>query len=1109
MLLIAYYATNRLQSWSLTKKLLLIMKFTAFILLVACMQVSARGRAQNVSISVSNTSIKKVFQEVKKQTGYDFFYDKNDLQRAGTVSLKLNNVPLDEALRQCLKNQPLTYTIIEKTIIVRKKEDEKNDDEVTLPLNSQPVTNYSIITGHVTDSKNKPLNGASVTIKGSQVMTSTDAAGSFKIPIASSDAVLVVSYVGYTSREIPVKNNNDLQIVLQEANSEMNQVVVIGYGTQKAKDITSAVSTLPVSDIKNRPISLVADAMMGKATGVQVLQPSGKPGGDFTVLVRGMSSVTGGSQPLYVVDGVIVSNVSYIDPANIESISVLKDAAAAGIYGAAGSTNGVVLIKTKQGVKGKARVDANVYYGQQQLAKKLPVLNNTQLKDLLHDVATNGGQPVPDISQYLGNNNDWQDLVYRKAPMMGVNLSTSGGGEKGNFYAGIGYVSQSGIAITSDYKRYSAKLAVDQEVTSWMKFGADVNYRRTVSHDVPDNNNGRFGGFVAAALTAPMYGPIKDSNGYYASIPLSSGILNPLGDIYQRNTVNTVNGLMGNANLQINLPLSITYKSIFGVQLDNMVSSYFMDPTKTTQAASINGQGGYFTTELIRYTWDNTLNYSKRFNDHNINFVVGSSYIKNSTVSSAQEARNFVNGVTRLAGASTWMTNSTSSDAWQSMSYFGRLQYDYKGKYLASASLRQDGSSRFGINNKHALFPAVSLGWRLSSESFIQRLNFFDDLKLRASWGVTGNTPTNSYPSYSQLSVGANYPYDGSAMSNGVVLSNLAGNPDLKWEHTNQYNIGIDLAIFNHRLGFTADYYNKRTHDLIFLRSLPLSTGQSYKYVNIPDAYIQNSGIEFSLNGKPVENKNFTWSSNFNVSFNKNIVQNLSDADIIYDGSILLLNATTSITKSGYALGSFYGYVSNGVDPKTGDMKFQDLDHNGVIDSKDRTVIGSPQPKAYYGFSNEFSYKNFSLNVLIDGVQGNKVFNATKLELTYMSDYSNQSTDVLGRWKQSNDASSLPRAVYGDPTGNARISSRYLEDGSFLRLRNVTLGYNLPKAFCEKIKVSGVSFYGGLQNLFVLTKYSGYSPDLNAGNSSTTVQGFDLGTYPKYKSVTVGANIQL
>ena len=1077
--------------------------------------VSARGYSQKVSLSLSNASLGKVFREITRQTGYSFLYTDEVLNGMPKVDIRIKDVPLEMALDYCFKDLPLTYSIVEHTVVIKRKQ--------------EPAPSFGMpVHGRVTDSAGTPMAGVSVTIAGGTRGVQTDADGLFTINVPER-ARLHFSFVGYEGMDVPVENKTTINITLQLNPTSLNDMVLIGYGSQRRRDITSAISTVNVSDASERPIVSAAEVLAGKSPGVQILQPSGKPGSDFTVFVRGIASLTGNTQPLYVIDGVVSYDTHSLDPNTIQSISILKDASAAGIYGAAGSTNGVVLITTKKGVKGKSRVDVNMYTGTQEITKKIKLLNSQQLATLLTQEQVNSGNTgytIPD-SLVTANNNNWQDLVYRKAPMTGINAGFSGGSDKGSWYFGVGYLNQDGIAVTCGYRRYSILLNLEQQMNTWLSVGTHVSYNRTGYNDVYDNvraqdDGGLYGGFVLSALNTPPFSSIYNTNGdgTYGFSAFSQGLPNPLGDIYGVNNYTIGNNLLGDGHIVIKLPLGLSFRSQLGATLENSYQTIYLDPRLPEGALQLGGEGSYNTAESFRYIWDNTLTFDKKIGKNSIDVIMGSSASKQQDHSSAQSGYGFPSyAVHVLSAASTYTVNNTYADAWTLESFFGRVNYSYDEKYLLSASIRRDGSSRLGISNQWANFPAFSGGWRASDEAFLRDVTLISDLKLRVGWGATGNLPADLYPSFSQLSGGNNYAFDGTTTSSGTAPSSQAGNPNLLWEETKQFKTGLDIAVLGSRLSLSADYYIKRTHDLILSVNEPQTTGVSTKELNMP-GYVQNKGFEFLLSGEIFKRDHgLNWTSALNMSFNRNVVELPAGTSPILTGYIADIGGDAGIVKGGLPLGSFWGYVDEGVNPQTGNINFKDLNHDGVIDpDNDRTFIGSALPKFTFGFSNQLSFQRFELNVLIDGVYGNKIFDATRMETEDMTDMVNQTTAVLRRWEKPGDITDVPRAFYGSgtPAGtvpNYSISSRWVENGSFLRFRQMTLAYNLDKSWVSKAGFSGIRLYVTLQNMFIITGYKGYSPELNVttstGTNLATQEGFDHGTYPQAKSVTFGINVAL
>jgi TonB-linked SusC/RagA family outer membrane protein len=991
----------------------------------------------------------------------------------------------------------------------------------------------SAVKGVVKDDQGLPLPGATVVIKGTTEATSTDLNGKYSINV-SPTATLVFSFVGFNNQEIPVNNQTEINVTLTSNNKQLSEVVVVGYGSQRKRDITSAIATVDVKDVSSRPIVNTSEILDGKAAGVQVFNASGAPGGgNFSVRIRGASSPNG-SEPLYVVDGVVVTNTASIDPNNIESVSVLKDASAAGIYGSLGATNGVVLITTKKGAKGETKVEINMYAGKQQIVKKLDLLNADQYKSLISDEYTNAGQTVPAFPSNFTANNNWQDLTYRTANQSGVNVGLSGGSEKGTFYIGLGDLNQDGIINGTNFKRYSINLNLEQKAKEWLTFGTNIAYNRTNGRTVNDNSSANHGGTVLAALSTPPIVPIYGANGMYQSN--SDNTTNPLDDIYSNNNKYIRNNLLGNVHTEITLPYSIKYRSQFGISLNNYNNDSFTNPLTNQGASQVNGIGSSENNETFRYTWDNTLTYTTVINKkHSITAVIGTSAIEEKYTDSYLYGTGFPAGVTTLNAASANKQVSTYKTDWTTNSYFGRVNYGYADKYLVTASLRADGSSRAGINNQWGYFPAVSAAWRISQESFLKDNNFISDLKLRAGYGEVGNLPQTIYNSYSTLSP-TGYLFGGNAAS-GYYPTNPAGNPNLKWESTKGLNIGFDISVLNEKLTLSGDYYNKKTSNFIFPVVISAAEGgaSNLKNTNLP-GHILNEGVEFTLTARIIDAKDFKWTATLNASFNRNNVSGIPqilDANgnnvdqtfpfggIAFGGSGNATNLT--IVKNGLPLGAFYGYQFAGVDPANGNALYKTASGGTTAAPTitDQAYLGSGLPKAVYGFANTVTYKNFSLDFLFDAVAGNKVFDATRVETEGMFLIGNASTAVLGRWKKPGDITNIPAAVYGgtNSAGTSTIlpSSRFIENGSFLRLKNLSLSYQIRSSLLEKQGIK-VRVFATAQNLFTITKYKGYYPEVNSfsgssqsngslGSPSSTAIGIDYGTYPQTKTYTAGLNV--
>ncbi len=1082
------------------------MKLSILFILLGILQAKADVRAQgSISLNVQQTEIAKVLNKIEKKGEFRFLYNYDLPSLKTKVDVNWQNTGINEALSKLFANTDLTFKILNNNLIV----------VVSGKLQRQPIR----ITGTVTGDSNEPLSGVTVQVKGGSGGTSTNNKGEYSIT-ADDTATLVFSYIGYTSKEVAVKGQNVVDAQLNASGKALDQVVVIGYGTQRKGDITSAVSTISVKDVSSRPVISTSEVLAGKAPGVQVFQPSGAPGADFSVRIRGLASPNG-AEPIYVIDGVVAGDTRSIDPSTIESISVLKDAAAAGIYGAAGSTNGVVLITTKQGSKGKTRTEINGYTGIQQITKKLDVLNNQQYLALLKDEYTNAGQTVPTLPTNFTANNNWQDLIYHTAVQTGANATFSGGSPKGTWVLGLGYLNQDGIVQTTNFKRYSVNFKLEQSMNDWLSVGSHISYNRTYNTTISDNLSAQHGGTILAALTTPPIVPVKDAQGVYAAN--FDGTDNPVGNLYDKTYSTATNNLLGDIHAEIKLPFNLKYRSQVGISLEQYNYNFFLNPFNNAYGISIQGQATNTTQEVLRYTLDNTLTWNKSFGEHSINAVVGTETINEKYYNNSQSGRGFATAaVPTLNGASSNQSVYSFQTDWAVLSYFGRINYSYQDKYLFTGSIRADGSSRVGINNKYGYFPAFSGGWRVSKEDFMQNASWIEDLKIRAGWGETGNLPpaqTTAYPSYNSYSASSPYLFGGN-VAPGIAPANPIGNPNLKWEAGRQVNIGFDLSVLKGRVSLSGDYYNKKTKNLIFLLTLPATTGNNDGQIleNLP-GYDMNKGFEFALTGVVFKSKNFSWTSTLNMSFNTNRISGLDSSQTFYYGGITYggggTNQYVSVIRNGLPLGAFWGYVSQGVDPATGNEKFADLNHDGVINSDhDRTYLGSGLPTMVYSFVNSVTYKNFGLDLLFDGVSGNKVFNAARVETEGMSSANNATTAVLSRWQKAGDVTNVPKAIFGDPGAansvpNSSISSRFIENGAFFRLKAATLSYHLSTEGLKHAGVYGIRFYVTGQNLFTITGYKGYNPEVNQQGTSSTALGIDYGTYPQSRIYTVGLNLEL
>lgn len=956
------------------------------------------------------------------------------------------------------------------------------------------------IKGVVKDKKGQTLPGVSVKVKGSATGVATGLDGAFSIN-AEANSTLVFSFIGFTTQEQPLAGRTELQVSLAEENQTLSEVVVVGYGTQRKGDITGAVAVIGKKELEERPNTQIGNLIEGKTAGVQVVSPSGSPSASLSIKIRGTNSITAGSNPLYVIDGVPTQDTRSFNPADIESISVLKDASSAAIYGAQGS-NGVVLITTKHGTTAKPKVDFSAYAGFSTVRKKLSVLNADQYRDLATDLGY-----TTDWSQYTANTN-WQNEIFRNGTSQNYQLAISGKNQGTTYYISGGWTQQKGVIETSQMQRYNFKTNLDQKVTNWLTVGTNIGYTRYDDVSITDNTNVNGGGVLLGALTTPPNIGIINSDGTYTSNPFQQWE-NPLASLYGSTRPYKNQRLLGNAYAEIKFLPELKFRSNAGIDYINGVTDYFLDPYLTSYGRQNNGIARNETNLTNYWITDNTLSYNKAFGKHNFSalagFIAQKYRYENTYIQTTSFSGN--NITTTNAGSVIGSAYNNKSEKFN-ISAIARVNYDYAGKYLLTANFRADASSVFGSNNRWGYFPSFSAGWRLSEESFLKDVEVINDLKLRAGFGIVGNDQLgSSYYSYlGQVSSGANYIIGGN-VTPGNYPSTVP-NPDLKWEQTQQTNIGIDLSVLNNRLTFTADAYLKDTKDLLLNYPLPRSTGFDYAIKNV--GKLRNKGLEFMVSSKNIVKNDFQWNTDFNISFNRNKVVDLVGQEF-YNNNISS-RGEVSLIAEGQPLGVFYGYIAAGVDPQTGNMLYKAKD--GTLTSSpstsDRTIIGNPNPDFIYGLTNTLTYKDFSLNIFLQGSQGNDIFNASRIETESMTGPQNQSTAVLRRWTTPGQVTDIPKASVNN-TDNSRISTRFVENGSYLRVKTATLSYSVPKLFAQKLKLSTIRVYVTGENLFTFTKYSGYDPEVNAfvtSNNTNTNGGFgiDYGTYPQTRNLIFGLN---
>lgn len=952
------------------------------------------------------------------------------------------------------------------------------------------------ITGTVTDASGFELPGVTVQVVGANTGTVTDINGKYVIQV-NGDA-LRFSYTGYETQTIQVAGKTVIDVIMFETAINLDQVVVVAYGAQKRKEITSAVVIVDEKSIKDRPMVSAAEALQGKAAGVQVVQPSGKPGADLSVRVRGATSVLAGNEPLYVVDGVPTTDIRGLNPTDIESMSVLKDASSAAIYGAR-AANGVVLITTKRGKEGVSVVRFNAYAGISTLRKPIEVLSTKKYRELIDEIIP--GSLDPSATGYT----DWVDETFGTGTNQSYQLSFAGGTDKARHMVSFNYLNNAGIVRPAEFNRYSVRMNLDNQLKSWLKIGTNVNALHSTTSDTPDNASSGRGGVIMSALNTPPFLNVyrSDGSGQFDPNPFQPSWENPVAYMEGPDQKATDLRLFGNVNAEARVFEGFTLKTNVGLDLNSHQWDYYLDPFRTNFGRNQNGFGQSDKSNTTTWLWENTANYTRAFGDHNLGLLAGSSVQKQRWNDSYISGNDFPEDVSvKTLNAANSVQGSTNIQEWALVSFFGRVTYDYQSKYLFTASLRHDGSSK--LAHHWGTMPAFSAGWRISAEPFMEKFKAIEDLKVRVGWGKNGNQ--EGIPNYARYGLVSYYRRQSTnPLSGPASVQTTYGNPDLRWETTAQTNIGIDLSMWRGRATFTLDAYLKKTDDVLL--NVQLSNSLPITSIQTNAGSIENRGIDFSV-ATVNTIKRLKWNTEFNISFNQNEVTALQYTDVYYFGRVYSNNSDVSIVKVGLPLGTFFGYVSEGVDPETGDIKYKDVNGNGIFDPGDRTVIGDAQPDFVYGLTNTFSWKGFDLTLFLQGSQGNDVFNATRIDLEGMFDSKNQSVAVERRWTPDNRITDIPRAVGGGNVDNVRNSTRFVEDGSYLRLKAVTLNYNFKSDRFKRAGIEKFSVYATGQNILTFTNYSGFDPEVNAFGRSATELGIDYGTYPQARTVTLGMNVE-
>ncbi len=1126
-------------------KTLLMMKLTVFLVALTCMQVSATGYAQRITLSEQNSTLISVIAKIQKQSGYIFWYENSLMDQAKRVNIRVNNAGLEESLKQCLAGQSLTFVVVDQTVVIRAAE---VANERTKP---DPVR----ISGKVTDAAGAPLPGVTVRVKGTSMAVSADASGNFQL-LAERGSVLVFFSIGYKTREWTVGDQLMIAVSLEEDVNQMNQLVLIGYGNQTRERVTGAVSRVKSAELNTYSGSSFALQLSGKAAGVSINDASAQPGTDPQIVIRGIGTLTAGRDPLVVVDGFPLSegtSFNSINPADIESVDILKDPASAAIYGSR-AANGVILVSTKRGKNETMKVSFDLYSGVQQRADNVEYIDayqaaiyfteardwgyvskNPTSRSVTDDRATriakgaslrelrlNYLQPYLDQQPGLTNTN-WMNETFRTAPMSSYNLALSGGSAKTNYYFSGNYFKQDGLVIENGLQRYSGSVKINSKVSQKLDFAFNLNPSYNIQNYFNNNGNNNTDMIAATNIMYPFFSPYNADG----SLAISKEILanTPEDGALGENTVALAKKItnirstyrtFGNASLTFQLLDGLKIKAMLGGDYRSNYFRYF-NPSdvggyrtaapKPAAATETNGSA-------INYLSENTLEYHKKFGGHDLNVLAGYTFQKQNGTSTDITGSGIADdNITNIGGASAFAV-STSKSVWTQISMLSRVQYSFNDKYLLSATLRRDGSSRFGKDNRWGYFPSITSGWVLSREDFFPESKTLTFAKIRATWGRAGNNQVGSYESRALVSGGSGYNY----VFNGTLASGFAAsttpNSNLGWETKTSVNIGLDLGLFN-AVTVVADYYNATTSDLLLDVPVPEQSGFSSSTQNI--GKVNNRGFELEVSSSLPLGK-VKWDLSGNLATNRNKVLALAP------GQLQIISGTESnfFTKVGGPVAELYGYQVTGIyktqaeidatphlsGTVVGDYTVEDLDQNGTINGKDMKGFGTYFPKITYGLTNSFQYREFSLEVAIAGVYGRKIYDR---QLSTLDD-AGEGFAVPSKYYFENRYHPVdnPDGYLGQPNmGNfstarksARTSNIFYKDADYIRLRNLQLGYRLPKKLLSSIRVAGAQVYVTANNLFTITKYRGYNPDATTENVLTSGQA--LANYPVARSWVMG-----
>ncbi len=1083
-----------------------------------------------ISLELNKADLPEIFEEIESKSGFSFTYHFSKAlfeSNPAKISINFNNEILSNILYDIAEQSGLSFKQVNENIAVQVRDPERFSSSSAQNISTENIK----VQGIVKDEKGNSIPGATILVKGTTIGTATDIDGKFTLDVPEG-ATLVVSFVGYTTAEYKVGNQQVLQIVLKEDAAQLDEVVVVGYGSQKKSDLTGAISSLSSEDLTSGgTVSNVAQAIQGRASGVVVTQNSKAPGGSMSIRIRGANSVSSSNEPLYVVDGLPTDNGININPQDIASMEILKDASATAIYGSRGA-NGVVLITTKRGKSGQSNIAFNAYTSTQNAIVPFDMLSGKEYMNLANDLFKEiPGQENQENGAYTPSqlasdvNTDWVDATTRRSLVQSYSLQVTGGSEKTKILTSLGYFDQEGVLKNTSFSRFSGRLNIDHEINDFVKSGATLMAQREKSNYQIYDGNILSSNVLYSILTYDPTVPVYNPDGSFARPPGGRGD-NPLANLTARQNDLQKSTLNGSMFLEFNLAKGLKARVDGATEIrEDKLGGYL---TRSSYQGGINdGVANVSNYSLTHNLFDVFLTYDKLFQDrHALQVMGGYSYEKFINERQGINVYGFstdLYGYNNLGAASTITGVSSYKSENILISFFGRANYSLDDKYLFTVTVRADGSSRFGEDNKWGVFPSGSFAWRVIDEDFMKNQTLFSDLKFRAGYGRTGNERIGNYASYGLVS-NARYTFDGIGNNSGTYLnSTTPENSKLKWETTDQYNVGLDFGLLENRLKFNIDGYYKRTDNLLIRVNLPKYSGYTSGLSNVGST--ENKGLEFGVEYQIADNSEFSWKSGLNFALNKNKVLSLGDqSQILLTSSKPIGNVSEesyAVIEEGKPLGSLFGYKYIGViqegeayapqpNAQPGDPKFEDVNGDGLITSADRGIIGSAYPKFTFGLNNSFYFKDFDLSLFLYGKVGNDLLNMTRMNLEW-----NRTAESLNRWTPTNTDTDLPRNGFFYSQYGGYINDHFIEDASYLRLRNVTLGYNIP---LKSKAVQSIRLYAMGENLFTISGYSGWDPEVDTkgyendnlvkygGNAqaANAGAGLDFNSYPSMRTFTIG-----